>query len=682
MIQKAFLVVLAMHWLQVGAQGPLLNGALVPDGLSSHQVLCMDRSGNGDLVTGGTFTGMLDFDPGLGVNMQTASSTASFVWRIDSIGNPYWVTAFDCTLNSRINDIAFAPNGDIWAVGQFQGMLSYSLPTGKDSLISIGLSDGFLVHLDPIGTILWVGRMGGNSTVFLESIGIDSMGRIYYTGNFTGTADLNPSVDSTLNFTSAGLNDFFLGRLDSVGQFLGAWKLGGPLNDMVEDLQVNSLGVSFLTGHFQGTVDLDPLNSVQWHTTHVNSTQDAFLMAVDSSGSLLWSRSFGSGLPDFGRAMALDADGSLYLAGDFRLSMNFTPGSQSNFIYAGNGGSCFVSKWGSDGSFKWGRSYAADFLAKVQSISALGNSVLVGGQFGQTTDFEPGNASVLLTSQGLTDGYLLGLTNNGTFQFAFQSGGTGEMNLHAMVHANPPYAYIAGNFFEQEDLVLGIGTYVQTASPFINGFVSRFEVCTPPEDSIAIVSCGPFLAPGQSVPWSVSGLYQYNQPNPNQCDSLITVFLSVIPFDTSVTSTGISLKAKEGNATYQWLDCLNGMAPVIGGTGQTFVPGAQGIFAVEITKGNCVDTSSCHSLMSIALEEGQQQKLEFYPNPSVGTGTIVSPFPGDAQARLYNAMGQVHMQMAIPPGISQFSFPFPAGVYQLEIEFENQRQVHRWIIAP
>jgi hypothetical protein len=473
-----------------------------------------------------------------------------------------------------------------------------------------------------------------------------------------------------------------MGRLDQAGQFLGTWKLGGPLNDMVEDLQVNPAGVSFLTGHFQGTIDLDPLNSVQLHTTNVNSTQDPFLMAVDTGGSLLWSRSFGSGLPDFGRALALDTDGSLYLAGDFRLSMNFTPGSQSNFLYAGNGGSCFISKWGSDGSFKWGRSYASDFLAKVQSISASGNSVLISGSFGQSTDFDPGTSSLMLTAQGLSDGYIMGVTDQGNFQFAFPSGGAGEMNIFAALHARPPFAYIAGNFYGQEDLVPGVGTYVKTATTFINGFVSKFEVCKPPEDSITVVSCGPFWAPGQSVPWSVSGLYQYNQHVPDQCDSLITVFLTVIPLDTSVTSTGISLKAQQGNATYQWLDCLNSMAPINGANAQTYLPGVQGIYAVEITRGNCVDTSSCHSLMSISLGEHSDDQLVFYPNPAGGHGTIVSPFPTEATARLINDLGQTCMHLQLPPGVSHHQLPLRAGVYFLEVAHAGQRKMYRWVIAP
>ena len=50
-------------------------------------------------------------------------------------------------------------------------------------------------------------------------------------------------------------------------------------------------------GDFQGTVDFDPGNGVDNHTS--NGNQDASLSKFDSSGNFMWARTWGGSSDDF-----------------------------------------------------------------------------------------------------------------------------------------------------------------------------------------------------------------------------------------------------------------------------------------------------------------------------------------------------------------------------------------------
>lgn len=54
----------------------------------------------------------------------------------------------------------------------------------------------------------------------------DDSGNIYTTGFFSGTVDFDPGV-GVQNLTSSGNSDIFISKMNSVGQFIWAKKMGG-----------------------------------------------------------------------------------------------------------------------------------------------------------------------------------------------------------------------------------------------------------------------------------------------------------------------------------------------------------------------------------------------------------------------------------------------------------------------
>ena len=99
-----------------------------------------------------------------------------------------------------------------------------------------------------------------------------------------------------------------------------------------------------------------------------------------------------------------------------------------------------------------------------------------------------------------------------------------------------------------------------------------------------------------------------------------TVAITII--DTSVSLSGTTLTANTSGAAYQWINCT-GNTPISGATSQSFQPTATGNYAVILTVGNCIDTSSCHFINVVGLDEiNTPVVVSVYPNPANDLITI------------------------------------------------------------
>ncbi|MFL3664695.1 MAG: LamG-like jellyroll fold domain-containing protein [Flavobacteriales bacterium] len=111
--------------------------------------------------------------------------------------------------------------------------------------------------------------------------------------------------------------------------------------------------------------------------------------------------------------------------------------------------------------------------------------------------------------------------------------------------------------------------------------------------------------------------------NVNGCDSIVTLNLTIINIDNSVTNNAPTLTANQSGASYRWLDCDNGNAVITGETSQNFIATVTGNYAVEITVGNCIDTSACENIVVVGIDEEKTNfNVSIFPNPTNGLITI------------------------------------------------------------
>lgn len=104
----------------------------------------------------------------------------------------------------------------------------------------------------------------------------------------------------------------------------------------------------------------------------------------------------------------------------------------------------------------------------------------------------------------------------------------------------------------------------------------------------------------------------------NVSRGLAQVF-SVCNVNTWVQTNDPTLTSLSQTGTLQWLDCSNGFAPIPGATNQSYTPIINGSFAVSVQEGQCLDTSSCHSIVTLSYpEESADPNILVYPNPTMG----------------------------------------------------------------
>jgi uncharacterized repeat protein (TIGR03803 family) len=165
-----------------------------------------------------------------------------------------------------------------------------------------------------------------------------------------------------------------------------------------------------------------------------------------------------------------------------------------------------------------------------------------------------------------------------------------------------------------------------------------------------------------------AGTYTVYFTTTKGCDSTFTLNLSVNTVDTSVVRNGITLSANASDATFQWLNCGNNFSLLTGETNQNFRATFNGIYAVEITQNNCIDTSACFSITAVSIAGQNSNESKIYPNPF--SNEIIIEMAGANEMldfEILNAFGQIIYKGYIMNKTSIQTSHLVPGVYLVKI---------------
>jgi hypothetical protein len=230
----------------------------------------------GGLYLTGSFQGVADFDPGAGeATLACAGDTDAFVVKLTTDGNYVWAKQFGGPLEVYGASLALSPDGSaVYIHGGFQGAVDFDPGAGVYSIDSGANRRMFVTKLTTAtGNFVWADGFGGSGWDRAGGIAVGSDGGVFVVGGFFGTGDFDPGT-GVFNLTSTGQKDAFLLRLNPNGGFVGAYRLGNSGDDYAAAVAAYN-GTIFVTGYFQGTVDLDPSAAV--YSLSSAGGQDAFL---------------------------------------------------------------------------------------------------------------------------------------------------------------------------------------------------------------------------------------------------------------------------------------------------------------------------------------------------------------------------------------------------------------------
>lgn len=168
--------------------------------------------------------------------------------------------------------------------------------------------------------------------------------------------------------------------------------------------------------------------------------------------------------------------------------------------------------------------------------------------------------------------------------------------------------------------------------------------------SITNVGCGAYVSDAGNS-YTATGIYTETFLNAVGCDSVLTLDLDITMTDLTVTQTsGVELESNETNpsAEFQWLDCNDSHSEISGETNELYVATVNGSYAVEITKGSCVDTTACLTVNSVGVEATQDQPTSIYPTITNDHITIEIPssLVGE-EIQVVNALGEIVMNKTL-----------------------------------
>jgi peptidoglycan hydrolase-like protein with peptidoglycan-binding domain len=240
----------------------------------------------------------------------------------------------------------------------------------------------------------------------------------------------------------------------SSSQSYFAVTFGGTNNNQGESIAVDSSGNIYITGYFYETVDFGGGN-----VTSAGST-DIFVLKLNSSGTFQWVSTFGGTSFDFGRGIAVDSSGNIYITGYFYETVDFGAGN----ITSSGSADIFVLKLNSSGTFQWVNTYGGTSIDVGEDITvdSSGNSYIT-GIFEGTVDFGAGN----ITSSGSADIFVLKLNSSGTFQWVNTYGGSAFDVGHDIAVDSSGNSYITGYFEGTVDFGGGNATSAGAADIFI-----------------------------------------------------------------------------------------------------------------------------------------------------------------------------------------------------------------------
>ncbi|MBM3437197.1 MAG: hypothetical protein FJY07_13390, partial [Bacteroidetes bacterium] len=209
---------------------------------------------------------------------------------------------------------------------------------GNYSLASFGSFDIYITKMDGNGEFIWAKQAGGTSIDQGSSLTSDSVGNIFVTGFFNGTATFD---NHTL--TSAGQSDIFVAKMTQFGNYYWVKRAGGSGSDAGNKITTDLLGNTYVTGYFNDSASFGN------HTVYSTGQCDYFLTKLDYFGNFIWVRTGGGLQVVTSKSLTTDDEGNIYIIGQFAGGMD----AGDTTIYSFGSSDIFIAKYDTYGNFIW-----------------------------------------------------------------------------------------------------------------------------------------------------------------------------------------------------------------------------------------------------------------------------------------------------------------------------------------
>jgi hypothetical protein len=298
-----------------------------------------------------------------------------------------------------------------------------------------------------LASLAWNRTIGSTGEDIGNAMVSDKAGNVFTIGHFAGNYTI---PGSSVTVTSLGGTDVVLQKYNSEGQIQWAKTFGGTSFDEGIDIAIDSNGNIFVTGTFFGSVDFNPApgtGSANVFTIAPSGLLDVFVSKFDNNGNFIWAKKIGGTSDDESGQLNVDEQGNVVTVGWFKGTVDFNPNSAVSNLTSAGAYDCFVQKLNNNGEFMWARRFGTNTDDYVNTVGiGVNNSIILGGTFKGTVDFNPGTAVFNQTSAGLFDAFLLSLSSDGNFNWAKRYGAENDDDVRDLVITPSKKIVVQGNY--------------------------------------------------------------------------------------------------------------------------------------------------------------------------------------------------------------------------------------------
>ncbi len=293
----------------------------------------------------------------------------------------------------------------------------FLIAIGSTSSFGNGGYDGYIAKIAvPSYSLLWAKTIGGTGSDYLDDAFYDNQGNLIIIG-----------------IHNSRFYDVWIVSIDSAGNLLYSYGIGGAGDDMGHDLSLFSQNKIILCGHSDSfgaggwdgyLVMVDNSGNILWSRVYGTPTyddllgvvptkdgnivaagfvnwDDALVLKVDSLGNIIWARSIGGPLRDWFYDVTEAPDGSIIAVG---YTLSFGAGGED----------MYVAKFAPDGTLLWTKTIGGVGNERAWAVlTTTQNEIIVIGYTGSY-------------GAGSLDGYVVKLDSNGNLLWSRTMGGTGE----------------------------------------------------------------------------------------------------------------------------------------------------------------------------------------------------------------------------------------------------------------
>lgn len=495
-----------------------------------------------------------------------------------------------------------------------------------------GANDCYIAKFDSLGIRIWSTYFGGSMADNGRDCSIDSLDNVYVSGRTESLNAISTANAHQTNFGGGNTWDGFIVKFNSAGVRKASSYYGSTGSEDAYSCSADRNRFVYIAGSTQSLSNISTSNSHQ--SNYGGGLNDIFIAKFDGCSSFKQI------------ATSICSNDSLLTAGNQLVT---SPG-----IYLDT----LISFYGCDSIIETTViAYPVYFDQLFDTVCNNSNYLTVGGQVVQNSGIYIDTLKTINFCDSIIESNIFILPQPSLQQnisicdndsFASLSGKflkltgtyfdtlTSVLGCDSIIQTNlntyPTFQKIINDTICQGQTYISIGgkiistsgSYYDTLSSNSgcdSSFVTNIQVIESTLDTLKFDTCfGIYSINGKF--FDSSGLFSDTVINNKGCDSIIYYKLQLKPLDNTVSvdfsKTPSLLVSNEMNSKYQWLSCDLGYSKILGQNSQSFSALTDGEYSVEVSRGACVDTSSCLFVSVLSAEDNRFPKHEIsvFPNPT------------------------------------------------------------------